>query len=244
MMMHCAIGQEAKEKDAAERLWERPPWLRPEILATLAELNEQYVDLLALHVKTGTSPKDQSLLQELRPLLMKLDPGGRRRAAACPYLLVDAGFADPQRWLWAHGYHVRDTERMPPEQYLALPQTIALARLVFTYAWHLACTRTSAVRMLFGMARRTAEILSTYSLRQVTDLAELHPHWLKPRWPLRSIMWPELLGAAMRGEGPQLERARMRGLQLLAAELRSSELAAAGLHGHHSLREGGASKSP
>ena len=224
MTMSCAIEQEAKEKELAERLRQRPSWLRPEMLASLAELNEQFVDILAVQAMTSTSSHEHSLVQELRPLLMVLDLAGRRRVASCPYLLVDAGFADPQRWIWARGYHVRDAERMPPEQYLAVPQAIALARLVFTYSWHLARTHSSAARMLLGMAGRTSETLSTYTLCQITELAELHPHWLQPRWPAHSRMWRELLGAAMKGEGLHLEQARMRGLQLLAAQVRSSAL--------------------
>jgi hypothetical protein len=221
MTTPCAIEQEAKEKELTERLRQRPSWLRPEMLASLVELNERFVDLLALQAMTSTSSHEHPLVHELRPLLMVLDLIGRRRVASCPYLLVDVGFADPQRWLWARGYHVRDGERRP-EQYLAVPQTIALARLVFTYSWHLARTHSSAARMLLGMAGRTAEILSTYTLCQITELAELHPHWVQPRWPAHSRMWRELLGAAMKGEGLHLEQARMRGLQLLAAQVRSS----------------------
>jgi len=37
-------------------------------------------------------------------------------------------------------------------------------------------------------------------------------------------MWRDLLDAAMKGEGLRLEQARMRGLQLLAAQVRSSGL--------------------
>jgi hypothetical protein len=224
--MQSATGQDnwnSEEEELAERFWERPSWLRPEMLASLAELNEQYIDLLAVQAMTNT-PSGHPLVRELRPLLMVLDPGARRRAASCPYLLLDAGFADPQRWLWARGYHVQDGERMPLEQYLTMPQATSLARLVFAYAWHLARTHGSAARMILGMSSRTTEILGTYTLRQMTDLAELHPQWLQPRWPAHVRMWRELLGSSMKGEGPLLEQARMRGLQLLAAEARSSAL--------------------
>lgn len=225
MTMPCVIERDDDwDAELAARFWERPSWLRPEMLSSLAELNEQYLDLLAVQAMTTVSPYGHPLLRELRPLFLVLDPGGRRRAASCPYLLVDSGFADSQRWLWARGYHVRDAERMPLEQYLAVPQAIALARLVFTYAWHLARTHSSAARMLLGMSGRTAEVIATYTLRQMTDLAEVHPHWLQPRWPTHTRMWRELLGGAIKGEGPALEQARMRGVQLLAAEARSSAL--------------------
>jgi hypothetical protein len=58
----------------------------------------------------------------------------------------------------------------------------------------------------------------------MTDLAESNPHWLQPRWPRHLRMWRELLCGAIEGEGYTLEQARMRGVQLLAAEARSSAL--------------------
>src|SRR5688572_23691408 len=143
--MQSAVEQDkwnGAAEELAARFWERPSWLRPEMLASLAELNEQYIDFLAVQAMTNSS-SGHPLVRELRPLFMVLDPGGRRRAASCPYLLLDAGFADPQRWLWARGYHARDGERMPLDQYLTMPQATSLARLVFAYAWHLARTHSS-----------------------------------------------------------------------------------------------------
>jgi hypothetical protein len=44
--------------------------------------------------------------------------------------------------------------------------------------------------------------------------------WLRPRWPARVQVWRELLLAAVSGEVAALERARLWGLTLLAAEVR------------------------
>ena len=60
------------------------------------------------------------------------------------------------------------------------------------------------------------------SLRQIHSLAQTHPHWLRPRWPARVQVWRELLLAAASGEAPVLERARLHGLTLLAADARAS----------------------
>jgi hypothetical protein len=49
----------------------------------------------------------------------------------------------------------------------------------------------------------------------------MHPEWLQPRWVVRPRMWRELLLSAISGDNRALERARMRGLQVLAAEARS-----------------------
>ena len=48
-------------------------------------------------------------------------------------------------------------------------------------------------------------------------------HWLRPRWAGRVAFWRDLLQAALANEGLALERARLHGIQLLAAELRTLE---------------------
>lgn len=199
-------------------------WLRPELLPSLAELNGQFIDLLAFHAATPSAAASHPLLEELRPLLLALDPAARRRVACCPYLLMDAGFGDPQRWLWAHGYAVREEGPAPPGLHLNAPRGIALARQVFAYAWHLVRSHRTAARIALGMSARTAEILANSTLGQTMGLADAHPEWLQPRWPRHARMWRDLLEGAARGEGPGLEQARMRGVQLLAAEARSSAL--------------------
>ncbi|MBV8445548.1 MAG: hypothetical protein JOZ92_06495, partial [Candidatus Dormibacteraeota bacterium] len=93
-----------------------------------------------------------------------------------------------------------------------------VARLVFTYAWHLARCEPSAARLLLGMSAASATLISGYTLRQIQVLAERRLDWLRPRWPARVEVWRDLLIAAASGEGPALERARLRGLTLLAAE--------------------------
>src|SRR5687767_9694255 len=87
-----------------ERPWEAQSWLRAETLAALAELNEQCLDLLAMQARTGAIGVSAPLLREVGPLLRSLDSDSRHRAAGCPYLLVDAGFGDQQRWMWVSGY--------------------------------------------------------------------------------------------------------------------------------------------
>jgi len=65
-----------------------------------------------------------------------------------------------------------------------------------------------------------AAAIGRCSLRQVYALAERHPEWLRPRWSDRPAVWQELLSAAATGEVGALERARLHGLTLLAAEAR------------------------
>jgi hypothetical protein len=200
------------------RPWEAQSWLRAETLAALAELNEQCLELLAAQARTGAIGASVPLLHEIGPLLRSLDSDSRHRAAACPYLLVDAGFGDQQRWTWVSGYQVRDLDRRSSGAFFSIPGVTPVTRQVLTYAWHLTRSQNAAARMLFGMSAHCSRLVAACTLRQVLELAEMHPEWLQPRWATRPSIWRELLVSAVSGDALAIERARMRGLQLLAAE--------------------------
>jgi hypothetical protein len=205
-------------REEIERPWEAQSWLRAETLAALAELNEQCLELLAAQARSGAIGPSAPLLREIGPLLRSLDSDSRHRAAACPYLLVDAGFGDQQRWTWVSGYHVRDLDRRSSGAFFSIPGVTPVTRQVLTYAWHLTRSQNAAARMLLGMSAHCSRLVAACTLRQVLELAEMHPEWLQPRWAARPSIWRELLVSAVCGDGIAIERARMRGLQLLAAE--------------------------
>ena len=205
-------------REEIERPWEAQSWLRAETLAALAELNEQCLELLAAQARTGAMGPSAALLREIGPLLRSLDSDSRHRAAACPYLLVDAGFGDQQRWTWVSGYHVRDLDRGSSGAFFSIPGVTPVTRQVLTYAWHLTRSQNAAARMLLGMSAHCSRLVAACTLRQVLELAEMHPEWLQPRWAARPSIWRELLVSAVSGDALAIERARMRGLQLLAAE--------------------------
>jgi hypothetical protein len=207
-------------EEPAERAWEAQSWLRAETLAALAELNEQCLELLSAQAHAVMPGPGALLLREIGPLLRSLDGDARHRAAACPYLLVDAGFGDQQRWVWVSGFRVRDSGQ-GGHAFFSIPGVTTVTRQVLTYAWHLTRSQNAAARMLLGMSAHCARLIAACTLRQVLELAEMHPEWLQPRWVMRPRMWRELLLSAISGDDRALERARMRGLQVLAAEARS-----------------------
>src|SRR3954468_24256684 len=133
-----------------ERPWEAHAWLGAETLAAMAELNEQCLEMLTLQFGATSVHQSPLLVGDLGPLLREMDPDPRHRAAACPYLLFDAGFADQQRWAWVSGSCVSELQRRDPP-YFTLQQTRSNSRLVFTYAWHLARSQNAAARLLLGM---------------------------------------------------------------------------------------------
>ena len=215
MLLRC----EVEAADAAEGVPGAAGWLRSETLESLAELNEMSLALLAEQAAARAPPAGAALapLAELWP---HLDTAARRRAAACPYLLLEAGFADLRRWQGMTTGQVADAGEPAYAAFFTVPGAVEAARLVFTFAWHLACTQSAAARLLLGMPAPCAAALGRCSLRQTYALAERHPEWLRPRWSDRPEVWQELLAAAAAGEGAALERARLHGLTLLAAEVR------------------------
>jgi hypothetical protein len=198
---------------------------RSEAFDSLVQLNGQCLDLLADQALTPPT-QGNLLLRQVGEIWRTLDEAARRRAASCPYLLVDAGFSDPGRWRWLEGRHVSDGEPMPFPSFFTVPRASAVARQVFIYAWHLAQSKNTAAQLLLGMPMYCTHVISACTLPQIHELAERHPEWMRPRWPTRVKVWRELLLAAASGEVVALENARMHGLQLLAGEVRAAALRA------------------
>ena len=192
-------------------------WLRMETFESLIDLNEGCFELLA---EQARATPGQVLLGQVATLWAALDGGGRRRAASCLYVVLDGGFAQPLRWNAAVAAEVGDAGRLAPAPFFTVPAAARVGQAVFTFAWHLARCQGTAARLLLGVPAVGVQHLAQLTLRQVCELAHAHPEWLQPRWPGRADVWRGLLQAAAQGETRALERARLRGQTLLAAETR------------------------
>jgi len=213
--------------DSRRAMWVPQSWLRAESLAGLAELNEQCLELLCEQACAAAVGRPRpALIAQLEPLWRGLDALARRRAAHCPFLLLDAGLARPGSLAWPEESRVCDQD-FRAGAFFTVARTVPVTRLVLAYAWHLVRSEGAAARLFLGVSSACAARLAACTLRQVMQLAENDPRLLRPRWPHRIQVWRELLGAAAGADPFALEQARMRGLQLLAAEARASELACA-----------------
>ena len=177
-------------------------WLRANTLQCLAELNEGCLALIAAQAQVTHG---NALLEQFGGEWQLLESAGRRRAAGCMYLLLDAGFALPQRW---------QAERDPlpvalhEARFFSVPGSAGLAHEVLVFAWHLCRCEPAAARLLLGMPAACVALLAAATLGQVRTLAAAHPQWLKPRWLGRPRMWREFLAAARTDDAATLERAR------------------------------------
>ena len=201
--------------------WEQP-WPCAETLKTLTELNEQCLELLVEQALLH-APNAPPMFRELVDLWSQLGVASRRRAATCPYLLVDAGFADPYRWKWVGANRVGDREPVAYTGFFTALGATKVAHQVFTNAWYIARTQPIGAPLFLGMPSHCANLLRACTMRQVTELANQHAGWLRPRWAGRVRIWRELLVAAISGEGLALEMAQLHGVQLLAMELKALE---------------------
>ncbi len=209
MVLQC--GTEYAGGDAHEG------WLRSATLASLSELNGECLELLAQQARATPG---SVLLTEFARGWAELDPAARQRAAGCLYLLLDVGFAAPQHWRMHTARQVEDADGSPYAPFFTVPAAAEVAQAVFTFAWYLARCQSAAARLLLGMPGACVGELARHTLGQVRSLAARHPRWLRPRWCAHPDMWRQFLGAAAAGEATALERARLRGQTLLAAEAR------------------------
>jgi hypothetical protein len=217
------LHRETDEEIAGEFARQMAASVRSEAFDSLVELNERCLDLLADQA-LASPPQGNLLLRQVGEIWCTLDENARQRAAACPYLLVDAGFSDPSRWRWMEGRCVSEAAPAPYASFFTVPRASAVAHQVFMYAWYLARSGQAAAQLHLGMPTSCTHLISACTLPQIHDLAERHPEWMRPRWPTKVKVWRELLLAAASGEGIALENARMHGLQLLAAECRAASL--------------------
>jgi hypothetical protein len=183
------------------------------LLGPVAEINEQMLECLQL-IALDDAPDAPRLVAALRDDWRRLDAKVLRRLSACPYLLLDAGFAQPQRWDWMAAAGVMDAT--PRCGYFSGRGGVALVRRTLVLAWHLARSNRVTARVILGMSALTAERIAASRLVDLETLAELCPGWIMPRWEAQPNVWRQLIEAGCRGQPLLLRQAQLRGLQLLA----------------------------
>ena len=196
----------------------RQNWLDKATLESVVEVNEQVLALLCAQCLAGVP--QPVLLRDVGALLLDLDARSLRRAAASAVLLVDAGLADARLWSDAIVGAVNDRPPLAALPFFTVDGAVAVMRLVMTQAWHLARSEPAAARLLLGMSVANQAVIGGCTPSRLMRLAETRSQWLRPRWESRPKVWSDLLRIAGEGESGALERMRVRGLQLLAADAR------------------------
>ena len=136
------------------------------LLEPMAELN---AEILAAYAGVEAS---------LSAPWRRLGAAARTRLAACPYLLLDAGFARAELWsCWPRAGVHEATATVPQLHGQTLPGTPVLRRCLL-FAWHLARANRLGARIALGMSASCAAALASCRIVDLEALAELRPAWI------------------------------------------------------------------
>ncbi len=188
-------------------------WFTTELLEPVAEVNVHSLELICQRVRDADRRALPRVLGELAPAWAGLADAAIARIARVPYVLVASGFGElggPQ------GDEVREAGDDPA--FFDREHLPALAREIIVLTWHVARTRRPAARLLLGMDSRQIDLIAGCSLRELERRVDARNIDLRLRWADRPGVWRHLLAAAASGDEASLARARLRGLQLLAAD--------------------------
>lgn len=196
------------------RQWLAGEWLDGAALAPLAELNSQCLQIVS---DMATAGQGTLLQQALGRQIAGLTCEARAGLAGAPYLLADAGFDNPHRWQGLARWRVEDLPREAAAHLFVGPQASAFIRGVFVYGWHLARAHRQLARVVLGMSPGCARSIGDLALSDLDWACQHRPGWVSLRWETRPQLWNQLLAAARGGDRVALQRARLRGIQLLGA---------------------------
>lgn len=196
------------------------PWFEEQSLQPLHEVNQRCIEMLIqMAARAHTEVAPFALVHQIRDELRTLDLAARRRAAQCPFLLVDLDFRNQAWWQEAKRHAARSGTSA--QQRIALPRrsVLPLARATLVLAWHTVRTDPEAARISLGLSPAVAAAIAALSIDEVDRLAERHFHRLRPRWHDRATTWRTLLRAARGGDAGAVRDFRLHGIQLLGSEL-------------------------
>ncbi len=190
----------------------RPP---REVVEPLPDLNTYCLDVLVEQAHAGTANPAACRVAEL---WLALDGEARKRLASHPYLLFDAGFADPRRWQNLEHAQVCDAPQAEYEEPSATPRAITGAQFVLCYAWSVAGRYANHAPLALGMHPQCAQQIAKQTILRMLQLARRTAGWLRPRWLDAPEVWDDLVRGAAEG-GITHTRAGLQGIRLVVAEL-------------------------
>ena len=153
------------------RQWLAGRWLGFGAMDSVTEINAQCLELLCSTAASSVQPLPGMLANHL-PQWLRLSPAGREQLAASPYLLVDAGFDDDQRWQPSGRRMVRDLRRDLSAPFFVGEQVCDFVRRVLMFGWHLARANRQLARVVLGMTPTCATHVAALQLRDLDWLAQ------------------------------------------------------------------------
>jgi hypothetical protein len=133
-----------------------------------------------------------------------------------PFALFDLRFADGSFWSSevAAAGGVQDASAQPA----ADERIVAFTRAAIMVIWHLAQTRASCARLVFGAAPATIAAIAGMPVVAVERLVRRVAAALSARFGSRARFWLQFEGCAARPDARSVELLRQLGLQIQGAE--------------------------
>ncbi len=189
----------------------------PQALEPLYELNGLFLRLLIDTARVPSRQDELPLVYALRASLIELTPASRQRIARCAVCLVDAGFAEEDRWAAvARGVALPFSASA---DWLSPEQAVQLAQMTLTLAWTIARATPETARIIFGMTRPVVPIVASLGIERIQHLVQLHGNWLRPAWENRPAIWRHLLSPADPPPASRLPPIHVRAMQRQLARL-------------------------
>jgi hypothetical protein len=198
-------------------------WTGAEMLEFVYTLNERCLQVLGdVHREPGfESPPctNWSMVEAYQELWCKLDDAGRRRAAQCPFLLLDFNFQRVTWWRQAQGTLPRDPKHLPAVSCFPVAVAREFSAEILTLAWHTAKSDPQTASLVLGLVPGVAGIIGSLGPREVQRISAQYGHELRPRWPNNREFWWKLLTVARAADAQEQADIHLYGLQLLGSDL-------------------------
>jgi hypothetical protein len=198
------------------------PVLTAPILNGIHQLNRDYVELL---IAEDNERDVDSLPPAVINALRALSPPARAMLANCPFALYSLAIESQDFWR----NHQDDAALMAAAEADrakadSLQHTFFAINALF-FAWHIANSQRVAAKVLYSLADTAIDRLIPLPLGELQRIARRGSQLLVPRWPGNSAFWPDLIRFAELGDAQRLTTTQLLGSQLIAADLRTNEMA-------------------
>jgi hypothetical protein len=183
----------------------------------LFSLNQQLLELLASSTHSQEQPSP--LVSTMRDAFRGMDPDSRSRLAHGP-LLIDAGFANSDRWSIDQLRRSRSRRDVLNTDWLSRPRAVLLARSTLFLGWYWVHTFPSAAKLLLGMSDACVAFFNQATLADVRRLSEIRYHWIRLRWEREPAIWQGLISLARNPPKTIPNAVTLRLITLVAADVR------------------------
>jgi hypothetical protein len=200
---------------AGDADWSERSLLDAATRRALASINQAFLDLAGELAEEGRLKQIPGLPPRAIDSLIDLE-AGPRLCERLPFALFDLRFADGSFWSSevAAAGGVQDASAQPA----ADERIVAFTRAAIMVIWHLAQTRASCARLVFGAAPATIAAIAGMPVAAVERLARRVAAALSARFGSRARFWLQFEGCAARPDARSVELLRQLGLQIQGAE--------------------------